>query len=97
MSVGVLRVRFRLPQSHSLKDKRQVLVPIITKVKSKYNVSVAEIDDQDLWQAATLGIACVSNSSRRANQVLSKVIDFISKGKFEVEMLDWNIEILPGP
>jgi len=61
----------------------------------KFNVSVAEVDDQDLWQVATLGICCVSNNKRYTNEVLSKVVDFIANRRFEVEMLDYEIEILP--
>jgi len=68
---------------------------IISRVVNKFNVSVAEVDEQDLWQVATLGISCVSNDKRHANEVLSKVADFISDSRFEVEILDYNIEILP--
>ncbi len=68
---------------------------ITTRVGSKFNVSVAEVDDQSLWQLATLGICCVSNNSRYTNEVLSKVVDFIINSRFEVEILDYEIEILP--
>jgi uncharacterized protein YlxP (DUF503 family) len=56
---------------------------------------VAEVDDNELWQLATLGISCVSNNNRYTNEVLSKVVDFIVNGRFDVEMLDYEIEILP--
>ena len=95
MNVGVCRVRLRLPGNHSLKGKRQVLKSITTRVGSKFNVSVAEIDDHDLWQLATLGICCVSNNKRYTNEVLSKVVDFIVGGRFEIEVVDYEIEILP--
>ena len=95
MNVGVCRVRFRLPENLSLKGKRQVLKSITTRVGNKFNVSVAEIDDHDLWQLATLGICCVSNNKRHTNEVLSKVVDFIVGGRFEVEVVDYEIEILP--
>jgi hypothetical protein len=55
---------------------------------------VAEVDDQQLWQLATLGVCCVSNDSRYTNEVLSKVADFIINGRFEVEILDYEIEVL---
>ena len=95
MHVGICRIRFRLPENLSLKGKRRVLKSITTRVGSKFNVSVAEVDDQDLWQLATLGISCVSNNKRHANQVLSRVVDFITDSRFEVEILDYEIEILP--
>jgi len=95
MNVGVCKVRFRLPENLSLKGKRQVLKSITTRVRSKFNVSVAEVDDHDLWQLATIGICCVSNNKRYTNEVLSKVVDFIVGGRFEVEVVDYEIEILP--
>jgi len=95
MNIGVCRIRFRLPENLSLKGKRRVLKSITTRVASKFSVSVAEVDDQDLWQLATLGICCVSNDKRHANEVLSKVVDFITNSHFEVEILDYEIEILP--
>ena len=95
MNVGVCQVRFRLPENLSLKGKRRVLKSITTRVGSKFNVSVAEVDDQDLWQLATLGICCVSNDKRHANEVLSKVVQFITESRFDVEILDYEIEILP--
>ena len=95
MNVGVCRVRLRLPENLSLKGKRQVVKPITTRVRNKFNVSVAEIDDHDLWQLATIGICCVSNNKRHTNEVLSKVVEFIIGGRFEVEVVDYEIEILP--
>ena len=84
-----------MPENLSLKGKRKVLKSIITQVGNKFNVSVAEVDDQDLWQLAAVGICCVSNNGRYTNEVLSKVVDFIMKSRFDVEVLDYNIEILP--
>ena len=95
MHVGVCRISFRLPENLSLKGKRRVLKSITTRVGSRFNVAVAEVDDQDLWQLATIGICCVSNNKRHANEILSKVVDFITDSRFEVEILDYEIEILP--
>ena len=93
MHIGVLKVKLRLHASHSLKGKRQFVKPIITRVQNKFNVSVAEIDDQELWQLATIGITCVSNSSRHANEMLSKVMDFIHIIRGDAEILDYEIEL----
>ncbi len=95
MKVGVAKIRLRLPENLSLKGKRQVLKSIISRVESKFTVSIAEVDDNDRWQLATLGISCVSNDRRHANEILSRVVDFIVRGRFEVEILDYEIEILP--
>ena len=95
MNVGVCRVKLRFPENLSLKGKRQVLKSITTRLRSRFNVSVAEVDDHELWQLATLGVCCVSNDNRYTNEVLSKVADFIINGRFDVEILDYEIEILP--
>jgi len=95
MNVGVCKISLRLPENMSLKGKRRVLKSIITQLKNKFNVSVAEVDDQQLWQLATLGICCLSNDRRYTNEVLSKVVSFVANGRFEVEMLDYEIEIIP--
>jgi len=95
MNVGVCIVKLRLPENQSLKGKRQVLKSITTQVGNKFNVSVAEVSDQDLWQLATLGICCVSNDKRHANEILSKVMNFIANGRSSVEILNYEIEILP--
>jgi len=94
MNVGVCKISLRLPENMSLKGKRQVLKSITSRVGHKFNVSVAEVDDHDVWQLATIGICCVSNNRRHTNQVLSRVVDFIVKSHFEVEILDYEIEII---
>ena len=95
MNVGICKIGLRLPENSSLKGKRQVLKSITTRVRSKFNVSVAEVDDHDRWQLATVGICCVSNDNRYTNEVLSKVVDFVINSHFDVEILDYDIEILP--
>ena len=94
MNVGVCKVSLRVPENSSLKGKRQTVKSITSRIRNKFNVSVAEIDDHDLWQVATIGVCCVSNDKRYTNQVLSKVVDFVVNGRFEVEVLDYDIEIM---
>ncbi|MFC2034328.1 DUF503 domain-containing protein [Chloroflexota bacterium] len=94
MKIGVCQIRFRLPENSSLKGKRRVLKSIIDRVKSKFNVSIAEVDDNDLWQLSTLGICCISNDKQHTDEVLSKVVDFISESRFDIEILDCSIEII---
>ena len=94
MNIGVCRIKLRLPENLSLKGKRQILKSIISRVDNKFNVAVAEVDDNDLWQVATLGICCVSNDKRHVDEVLSKVAGFIVNGRFEVEILDCETEII---
>ena len=77
MVVGVLKVSLSLSQVDSLKDKRRVIKSIKDKIRNTFNVSVAEIDDQDVWRSAQLGIAVISNDQSYANGVLSRVQDLI--------------------
>lgn len=95
MNVGVCRIRLRLPENLDLKGKRQVIKSITARVRGKFDVAIAETDDHDLWQMATIGIACVSNDARHNNEVLSKVVDFVARSRFEAEMVDYEIELLP--
>ena len=95
MNVGVCKINLRLPENSSLKGKRQVLKSITTRIRNRFNVSVAEVDNHDHWRLATIGICCISNDNRHTNEVLSKVVDFVVGSKFEVEILDYEIEILP--
>jgi uncharacterized protein YlxP (DUF503 family) len=83
--VGTCTISLHIPESGSLKSKRWVLRRIKDRVRNKFNVSIAEIDDFDLWQRATLGVAVVSKDGRFANQVISKVIDLVqSDGNAQV-------------
>ena len=94
MNIGACKVRLRLPENASLKGKRQILKSITERVKNRFNVSIAEVDDHDLWQLVTLGITCVSTSHQHANEMLSKVVDFIDKSRFDAELLDYEVEII---
>ncbi len=94
MNIGVCKVNLRLPENMSLKGKRQVLKSVTSRVRNKFNVAVAEVDDNDVWQLATIGICCISNDKRHTNQVLSHVVNFITDCRLEAEMLDYEIEII---
>ena len=94
MNVGVCRISLRLPENLSLKGKRRVLKSMTTQLRNKFNVCVAEVSDHELWQLATLGVCCLSNDKRYTDEVLSKVVNFIDNGRFEIEMLDYEIEII---
>lgn len=93
MVIGVASIEVHIPESGSLKTKRQYLKRIKDRVRNKFNVSIAEVDHNDLWQRTTLGVSVVSNEKRFANQVLSSVVDFISQIN-GVQMLDYSIELL---
>jgi len=96
MNVGVCRIELHLPENESLKGKRQIVKSIIARLRNRYNVSVAEVDNQELWQIATLGIACVSNHRRHADETLSSVVKFIVQSYPNLEIVNSEIEIYPA-
>src|SRR5579859_7649672 len=77
MVVGVCRVTLHLPASHSLKYKRQVVRSLLARLRNHFDLAVAEVDDQDRWQVATLGMACVSSSATVADEVLTHALEYI--------------------
>jgi uncharacterized protein YlxP (DUF503 family) len=97
MNAGICRIKLHLSGSQSLKDKRRIVKSITSRLRSQYNISIAEVDDQDLWQLVTLGIACVSNKNHHVDETLSKVMSFIAKNYPELEIVDQDVEILSAP
>ena len=93
MIIGTCTVELFLPDNGSLKDKRQILKSLKDRVKQRFNVSIAELDDQDLWQKAVLGIACVGNQKNHVNEVLDKVMGTI-RGTPRVEVIDYRLEVM---
>ncbi len=86
-------IDIRIPQSGSLKSKRHLLKGIKDRLKNKFNISIAEVGHNDLWQRATLGVAVVANEKKFANQVLSKVVEQINQEN-GLQILDYSLEIL---
>ncbi|OFW27216.1 MAG: hypothetical protein A3J28_08075 [Acidobacteria bacterium RIFCSPLOWO2_12_FULL_60_22] len=74
MPIGVLTLELHLPEAHSLKEKRFVVRKIKDRLRSRFNVAVAELDHQDLWQRALLGVVSIS-SDRKALQNLLEAVE----------------------
>jgi uncharacterized protein YlxP (DUF503 family) len=74
MVVGVLRLGLVIPAARSLKEKRHALRRIVDRVRSRYNVSIAEVGDNDIWQRAVVGVTAVANDHSFVNEVLDKVV-----------------------
>jgi uncharacterized protein YlxP (DUF503 family) len=89
-------VSLRLPENQSLKGKRRVTQSIVSRVRTRFNVSIAEVEDNDLWQRLTLGISCVSNDGRHANEMLSRVVQYIEETTGDAELLDYDVEMVSG-
>jgi len=93
MVVGLCTVELYIPDGHSLKAKRQVLLSLKDRLRDKFNVSIAEVGDQDLWQKAVLGMACVANEGAYVNQVLDQAINVI-RAVPTIELVRFRIELL---
>lgn len=91
MFIGACRIELLIPGSDSLKTKRVAVQSLKTRIKNKFNVSVAEVGNHDLWQRCSLGIAVVSNETRHINQILSKIMDLVESDA-RVLLLDYSIE-----
>ena len=93
MVVGLCTVELHISESQSLKDKRQVLHSLKDRLHRTFNISVAEVEGQDLWQKAVLGMACVANESKHVSQVLEQALNLI-KSLPTVEVVRTHVELL---
>ncbi len=91
--VALGTVDIHLPGVDSLKGKRQIIKSLKDKLRGRFEVAVAEVDHHDVWQRATLAVACVSHDARHANAVVSKAMDFIET-QVDGRVLDTSVEIL---
>jgi len=94
MIVGTARITLYLPENYSLKDKRQDLKSILARVINQYHIAAAEIADHDNWQRAIIGVACVSNDARHADEIMSKVVNFVENNLQEGGLENYEIEIV---
>jgi uncharacterized protein YlxP (DUF503 family) len=93
MIIGTCIIELHIPGSGSLKGKRRVLKSVMARVHNQFNVSIAEVDNHDRWQSATLGVACVSNGSDYVHGLLTKVVEWIETNRPDVEVVDYRIEM----
>ncbi len=93
MVIAICTIYLSIPANHSLKGKRQVLKSLMSRVRNEFNVSIAEVEQQDAWQSATLGVACVASDQGYAHGVLTKVVQAISSYRLDAEITDYKIEL----
>ena len=92
MVVGILQMALEVPEAFSLKDKRRIIRSLVERVRKRFNVSVAEIGQLDVWNRASLGVAIIANNRRFVNESLQKVEDFI-ENETSVLVIDRDMEI----
>jgi len=91
--VGICQIDMEITNGSSLKSKRRVLKSIKDRIRSEFNISIAEIGDYDLWKRAKIGMACVGNEEGYVNGVLSQAVELISSNG-NVIVLDYEISVI---
>jgi uncharacterized protein YlxP (DUF503 family) len=94
MIVGVCEITLHLPESHSLKDKRQVIKSIMARLRNQFEVAIAEVEANDRWQLAILGVSCVSNDSAHASEILNHVQRYIEETRPDISITNVETELI---
>lgn len=94
MVIGVATLELNIPMNDSLKGKRSAIKPLIARLRSEFNVSVAEVDNQDSHHTAIIGVACVSSDKDYAHGLLMKVVESVERWRFDAELVDYEIELI---
>jgi uncharacterized protein YlxP (DUF503 family) len=94
MTVGVMRVVLHLPESGSLKSKRQVISGLLRRVRQELHVAAAEVGEQDRWQLAELAITCVSGDARLADEMLARALTFVERNSDGAQITDVSTELV---
>lgn len=93
MTIAVLQVRLRLP-SRTLKEKRSIVKSVVERLRTRFNASVAEVDDLDAYDLATIAAVCVSNDSAHADELIQAIARAIEEWRLDAEVLDVQTELI---
>lgn len=93
MIIGTLKMTFYAPWVHSLKEKRMVAKSICGKAAAKFNISIAEVENQDLHQTIVIGVACVTSETAHCDSILDNVVRYIEENT-EAEIMNIEREIV---
>jgi len=94
MVIGACSLELRFPGNGSLKGKRRVVKSLLARLRKEFNVSVAEVGAQDVWQAAVIGVVCVSNDPDYAHGLLTRVARWVEENRLDCDLVDYSIEII---
>ena len=94
MTVAVTRLTLRIPENGSLKGKRQVIKSIQQRLHNRFNVSVAEVEHNDLWQLAGIDIAAVANSAIHAREVCDSAVAYLISLRLDIEVIEEETEVI---
>ncbi len=94
MIIGACLIELHLDGNESLKGKRAALKPLLARLHKEFNVSAAEVDHLDSWQSAAIALACVAYDTAHVEQVLNNAVQWIEHNRPDLQVVDWQIEIL---
>ncbi len=94
MVIGACTIELHIPGNGSLKGKRSILKPILARLRREFNVSAAEVGDNDAWQSSALGLAAVSNDAGHVQSLLERAVHWLELNHPEVQVVDWQIEVI---
>ncbi len=94
MVIGACTIQIHLPGNGSLKGKRGILKPLLNQLRHEFKVAAAEVGENDVWQSAEIALAAVANESGHVHAVLERAVHWIEVNYPEVQVVDWEIEIL---
>jgi uncharacterized protein YlxP (DUF503 family) len=93
MFIGTAKMKIHLPWVHSLKEKRMVVKSLCAKARNLFNVSVAEVEEQDIHQIAVLGFAGIAGDRAQADSIIDHVLNFV-EGNTEGEIVSIDREVI---
>ncbi len=98
MHVAVAHISLRVPESRSLKTRRQAASSLIQRIRGRFNVSVAQDAgaDGNAWQSVTLAVSCVGASADLTRSMVNDLVDFVTEVRPDLEVLDYQIEVMSG-
>ena len=94
MVIGACTLELHIPGNGSLKGKRRIIKSLVARLRREFNVSIAEVGAQDVWQSAIIGVVCVSNDPDYAHGQLTRVARWVEENRLDCDLVDYQIELL---
>lgn len=93
MIIGACTLHLYLPGVTSLKEKRSVVKPLLHQLRRRFEIAAAEVDHQDVWQSADIGIVAVATDAGHIYAVLEGAVHWVEDNYFQVQVIDWETEL----
>ncbi len=94
MIIGACQVDLHLPGNGSLKGKRSILKPLLSRLRREFNLATAEVEYHDVWQSARIALVSVSTDAGHVQRLLERAVHWIENHRPDLNVVDWQIEVL---